>query len=97
MPLTMDSIVVASPRQVSSVVGSETVILELEKGVYFSLADTGSRIWELLQEPRPIAEIREVIVEEYEVGSVPAAADLLSLLGEMRDRGLVEVRGGEAQ
>ena len=96
MPLTLDSVVVAAPRQVSSVVGDETVILELEQGIYFSLADVGNRVWELLREPRSVTQLRDAIVAEYEVDPEIAAGDLLSLLAEMRGRGLVEVRGGEA-
>ncbi len=96
MPLSLDSVVVAAPRQVSSVIGEETVILELEQGVYFSLADAGSRVWQLLRDPRSVAELRDAIVSEYDVDAGTAAHDLLSLLADMLDRGLVEVRGGEA-
>ena len=86
MPLTLDSVVVAAPRQVSSVIGEETVILELEQGVYFSLADAGSRIWELLRDPRSVTALRDAIVAEYDVDAGTAARDLLSLLEEMQGR-----------
>ncbi|MBA3691704.1 MAG: PqqD family protein [Actinobacteria bacterium] len=96
MTLSLRSQVRAAPEQVSSDVAGETVILELDRGVYYGLADVGARVWELLREPRTVAEIRDVVVSEYDVEPGRAGADLLSLLAEMQARGLVEVRDEEA-
>ncbi len=96
MTLSLTSRVRAAPEQVSSDVAGETVILELGRGVYYGLEDVGARVWDLLREPRRVAEIRDVVVSEYEVDPERAGADLLRLLQEMESRGLVEVRDEEA-
>ena len=94
--ITLDVVVVASPNQVSSRLGDDAVILELEKGAYFGLESVGSRIWELLAQPRPVSEIRDTIVGEFEVEPDRCAADLLALLTQMADKGLIQVGSAPA-
>jgi coenzyme PQQ synthesis protein D (PqqD) len=90
------STVVAVPNQVSSSLGDEAVILELTQGVYYGLNEVGARIWELLQQPRRVGEIRDLILDEYEVAPQTATRDLLALLAELAERGLIEVHDGKA-
>lgn len=92
--ISTNSVVVAAKDQVSSDLGGETVILNLSSGVYFGLDLVGSHIWNLIQEPRRVAEVRDSILEEYEVEPDRCEADLLALLGQLQDDGLVEVRDG---
>lgn len=96
MPLSLDDVVRASRAQISSRLGEDTVILELDDGVYYGLDDVGSRVWELLKEPRAVRELRDAVVAEYDVDAERCAADLLGLLSEMAERGLVEVVGAPA-
>jgi Coenzyme PQQ synthesis protein D (PqqD) len=96
MPVHETSTVVAVPNQISSGLGEEAVILDLTQGVYYGLNETGARIWELLRSPRKAGEIRDVILDEYEVEPDTVSRDVLALLTELADRGLIEVRDGQA-
>jgi hypothetical protein len=69
--------------------------LELTQGVYYGLNAVGARIWELLKEPRTAGEIRDVILDEYDAEPEAVTRDLLGLLTELADRGLIEVRDGK--
>lgn len=95
--LTDRSVVVATQHQVSSDLGGEAVILDLDSGVYFGLNQVGAVIWSLLREPRTLAEIEGAILAEYEVESARCRADLLRLLGELEAERLVEVRDATPQ
>jgi hypothetical protein len=85
------AVAVASDQQISSQLGDETVILDLEDGVYYGLDPVGTSIWRLLQEPRPIAEIRDRIVEEYDVDPERCERELLALLRDLAERRLIDV------
>ena len=87
-----DSTVVAAKDQVSSDLGGEVAILDLKAGVYYGLDAVGARIWSLIQEPRTVNEIRDILLEEYEVEPEHCERDLLALLRRLADEGLVEVR-----
>jgi hypothetical protein len=67
----------------------EMVILDLEKGIYFGLNAVGTMIWEMLGEGRSLADIKTRIVADYDVAESDAEADLLSLVSELRTRGLI--------
>ena len=86
------SIVVAAKDQVSTDLAGEAVILSLESGVYYSLDAGGARIWSLIEEPRTVNEIRDAILEEYEVEPDRCEHDIVALLEQLADVGLIEIR-----
>jgi hypothetical protein len=89
-PLRADSIVRVSASQVSSRIGDEVAILELDRGVYYGLNDTGSFLWNLMQKPVRVNEMRAALVEEFDVDADTAEQDLLRVLADLRDAGLIE-------
>ena len=94
--LSLDATVVAVSDQVSTNLEEEAVILNLKDGVYYGLNPLGARIWQLIQKPRAIKEILEIILEEYEVEPERCKQDLLNLLKELATKRLIEVRDVEA-
>lgn len=94
--VSADSRVVASEGQVSSDLGGEVAILGLGAGAYYGLDEVGGRVWSLIQEPRGLSELRETLVQEYEVEPDRCERDLISLLQQMADEGLVEVTDAPA-
>lgn len=95
-PLSAHSIVMASPEQVSCPLGDESAILNLKNTVYYGLNSVGARVWELLRQPKSVGEIRDALLEEFEVEAERCERDLLALLEKMRSEGLVEVKVGSS-
>ena len=92
--ISTSSVVVAAKDQVSSDLGEEVAILDLKNGVYYGLDAVGARIWNLIQEPKAVNEIRDVLLDEYEVEPEHCERDLLALLEKLVAENLVEVRYG---
>jgi len=90
--MSNDTIVVASRDQVSSDLGEEVAILDLKLGVYYGLDEVGARVWELIQEPRVVSDVRDVLIEEYDVAPERCERDLFALLERLAEEGLIEVR-----
>jgi len=86
-----NSIVVAVKDQVSADLAGEAAILNLKSGVYYGLNPVGARIWNLIQEPRGVNEIRDVLLSEYEVKADRCERDLIELLQKLADESLIEV------
>ena len=86
------SVVAISARQISSAMGAEQAILQLDSGKYFGLNPVGARVWQLAAEPRKVSEILATLLAEYEVPADRCRADLLALLQKLQAAGLVEVR-----
>jgi hypothetical protein len=92
--LSVSSSVVAAGDQVSSDLGGEVAILHLKAGVYYGLEAVGARIWSLIQEPRTVEEIRDILASEYEVEPGRCESDLIALLQRLVDEGLIEAKDG---
>ena len=86
------SMVVAAKGQISADLADEVVILGLKSGVYYGLDAVGARIWSLIQEPRAVGDIRDTLVEEYQVEPKRCERELLALLRELAAEGLIEVQ-----
>jgi hypothetical protein len=95
-PISLHTIVVAAPEQVSCPLGEESAILNLKNSVYYGMNPVGARVWDLLKQPNSVTELRNVLLEEYEVDEVRCGDDLLALLETMRSEGLIEIRGAAA-
>ena len=85
--------VAVSQDQVSCDLSVEAAILNLKSGVYFGLNTVGASIWKLIQEPKTIREIREALVDEYDVEPKRCEKDILELLQELSTYGLIEIVG----
>lgn len=92
MKIDLQTVIVAAKDQLSSSIGGETVILGLNAGRYYGVGDVGARVWQLIQEPRRVADIHNTIVAEYEVEPGVCEADLLKLLDQLAAARLIEVR-----
>ena len=72
------------------VVNGEAVLLDIERGEYFSLNSVGTRIWELCDGTRSVTEIVSVIGVEFDVTEDVVTADAQEILDELAKEKLVE-------
>ena len=91
MSLDMKSVVVAGPGQVSCDLDGETVILSVASGLYYGLDPVGTNIWNKLQSQRTVQEIRDELLREYDVDPERLERELLALLEQFAEHGLVDV------
>ncbi|NEO97792.1 MAG: lasso peptide biosynthesis PqqD family chaperone [Symploca sp. SIO2E9] len=92
LAISKSSTVVAVKEQVSSDLEGESVILNFKSGTYYGLNTVGSSIWNLIQEPKTVSEVREAILEEYEVEPEQCEREILELLQQLAAKELIEVK-----
>jgi len=90
--LNQASVVVRREERLTTTVDGEIVMLSPDRGAYFSLGPTGSRIWELLETPVSVDELCSGLVEEFAVDADTCRAETLEFLEELLRVGLVEVQ-----
>lgn len=90
--ISLRSKVVAAEGRVSSEIGDEVAILDLKAGTYYGLDAVGAQVWELVQVPKSVGEIRDIFLEEYDVEPARCERDLLALLERLAQEGLIRVR-----
>ena len=69
----------------------EIVMMDLEKGRYFSLNGVGSRIWEIIEEPIGINKIVDCLLEEYDVNRNECEENVLEFLDKLDDANIIAV------
>lgn len=70
-------------------VGDEVVLLDLDSGTYFGLDAVGGRVWDLLTASATIGEAIETMLGEYDVEREVLQRDVLRLVEELEEKGLI--------
>src|SRR3954463_3837437 len=90
--ISKESTVVATKDQLSADLKGEAVILNCANGVYYGLNEVGNSVWSFVQEPRKVTEITAKIASEYEVAADVCERDVIELLGQLAQAGLIEIQ-----
>ena len=67
-----------------------TVLLDAERGKYYTLNEVAGRVWELVAAGEPVVEILRILGDEYDAPAERLEADLAGLLDRLVEAGLVE-------
>lgn len=86
-----DTLVCATKENVFCELDGESVILNMADGVYYGLNAVGHRIWEFIQQPRRLNEITAALEAEFEVETEQCRADVVELLSQLAEKGLVTI------
>ena len=89
--ISIYSTLVVADDVVSCDLDGEAAILNLKDGVYYGLDPVGAKIWNLIQKPRVLKEVIEIICDEYDVDKDRCKDDIFELVEELLENGLVKV------
>ncbi len=67
-----------------------TVLLDGERGLYYTLNEVAGRTWELLVAGEPLIEILRWLEDEYDVEAEMLQADVAAVLKQLLDADLIE-------
>ncbi len=81
-------------KTISGKLHDELVMMDMDQGKYFSLNQTATVIWELLERPLTIEELCEKLTEEFEIDVEQCEADTKQYLEEMMKLGLIRIVEG---
>lgn len=89
----MDADLLVSRREgmIEAEVDGELVALHVDKGTCYGFNPTATRIWALIEAPQRVSEIRDKLLEQYEIDSETCELQLMELLRELEQDGLIEL------
>ena len=82
-----------SPDVQGTTMEGETVLLDLSTGRYYTLNRLGSVIWEHCIGQTTISDIHAILCERFEVASERALDDLVALVKQLIQEGLLQQEG----
>ncbi|MEA5471522.1 PqqD family protein [Spirulina sp. 06S082] len=71
----------------------ESVLLNLDSEEYFGLDEVGTRMISILNDAPSIQAAYQLLLAEYEVDGIELEQDLLELIEQLAEHGLVKVTG----
>ena len=91
MALSLDTHVRIPEEVVFRVLEAESVVLNLESGIYFGLDDVGTRMWQLIDELQSLRGVADALAREYEAPREQLDSDLIAFVEQLHAKGLVAV------
>ena len=80
------------PREgvIAKMVGSEMVLLDYGRGIYYGLNGVGARVWQLLAGGATVDEVIDRLTDEYDVARATLETDVAALLRDLEAKELVD-------
>ncbi|MBI4656800.1 MAG: PqqD family protein [Elusimicrobia bacterium] len=73
------------------VIDGEAFIVDAANHTLHNLNQTGSRIWQMLEKGKNLAEIADAMIEEFEVSKKDAEKDAKEFLKALEQKKLIEI------
>ncbi len=89
--LTLASTLKIPVHILSTTVDDDAVLLNTQNNKYYALDEVGARLWHLLGENTLLKDACAMILKEYEVSPAQLEEDLVELLTDFMENGLVEI------
>ena len=67
-----------------------TVLLDADRGLYYTLNEVASRTWELLVAGEPLIEVLRCLGDEYDISAETLQTDVTATLEQLLDAELIE-------
>ena len=85
----MEQIVRRCRALVEAEVDGELVALDVDAGQCYGFNRTATRIWELIEEPMRVTQVRGALLKEFEVSEEECDEQLSELLNFLQQKGLI--------
>ena len=92
---TLGSFSIKRPDVVDETIDGETVIVNLENGVYYSLRNSGVDVWNFIENGGNLDEITEFILGRYNGSAEEIKKAIAALLIQLQQEGLVQVSSAQ--
>ncbi|GAB6039430.1 PqqD family protein [Endothiovibrio diazotrophicus] len=85
------TIVARHPDILHAVVNGEVVLMSVSNGEYYGLDAVGSDVWERLAEPTRVEALLAALEQHYRADEGEIRRDTVDLLGELLEKGLLQI------
>jgi hypothetical protein len=89
--MDLGTVVARNDEPVAIDVDETIVMMSILQGKYYGLDEIGTRIWELIAEPRSIGAVCATLLQEFDVDEETCRRDVLDFVRELAGEKLVRV------
>jgi hypothetical protein len=77
------------PKVVCETIDGEVVIVNLDKGYYYSLLNTGATIWSGIEKQLPVQSLIEMMTSQYEAGHDEIISSISEFIEQLQKEELI--------
>ncbi|MGX1307813.1 hypothetical protein AB7M35_002533 [Amorphus suaedae] len=92
--LSMDSVIARQDGTLFEEADDELVAINLDNGAFYAMNAVASSIFKFIEEPRRAADIRDFLLETYDVDAAVCERQMLAVLEEMLAERLIVRQAG---
>ena len=90
--IALNSVVARNDDIVAGVVDTDVMMMSIESGKYYHLNTSAGRIWDMLEQPRTVSELCEMLSKDFKVTPEACQKDVIRFLDELASRKIVKMR-----
>lgn len=79
-----------SAGAISSAIGEEIAILDIQSSKYHTLNETAACVWRELQTKKSLSDLSQAVSENFDITPDECHDDVANLIGVFLDAGLIE-------
>lgn len=89
MAVHLGDIVTKSDNHMEADIGSETLMMSVGRGRYYSVEETAQTIWSLIEKRSSVDSIVDALLEKYDVDRETCETETLLFLNALLDQNLI--------
>ena len=89
--LTQETIIRRSDALLSTSLGEDVVMMDVEQGAYYGLEAVAAHIWALTEQPLSVGSLCERLVTEYQISPEQCQQEVVAFLAELLNRHIVQI------
>lgn len=93
MTLDMTTVLAKSTDQMEAGMGSETLMMRVDSGRYFSVDGPGQALWNAVDGETPLSGIVDQVTQRFDVDRATCEAETLEFFSELLKQKLVTTAG----
>ncbi len=90
--ITRNTIVSRCDDIIVGKVDEDVMMASIETGKYYQLNPTGSQLWDLLEQPKSVDQLCQLLARDFKVAPDACLRDVIHFLKEMTSRNVLAVR-----
>jgi hypothetical protein len=94
--LRLSNVMARADGLATAEVDGEVVALSIDSGSCYGFDKIATHIWKLVETPKTVSELCEILISEYNVDAQTCEHDVLDLLEELCAEGLLVVKPHES-
>lgn len=89
--MTNDVYRVNGPRVISENIDGELILVNMEKGTYYSTDDVGAELWRLIESGCRVSDMFDALHSQYDAGPEQIAEAISTFLARLKEEDLISI------